>query len=518
MFHENIKEFLHAIANPVVIIDKERNIVFANASMLKLCGVKDETAIINKKCYEFQHSCEGLNDMCALDVVCPHYEIFKTGESKSVTHCHVMPDGSEKLLDIVASPLRAHDGSIAYIVEVIRDVTECKKAEDLLKKSEKRLRDIVSSVSEGLYVLDKEGKLLFMNSEAERLLGYKEDELLGKKVHNIIHSHKPDGTPILEKDCPVLKTIASGKKYHSDNEFFIKKNSTHFPAFIMSSPIIENGNTVGSVAVFRDITERKKMWEDVFKAKKMECNTQFISGFAHDFNNLMAIILGYVSLSRSTLTAEDKLYKNLSLAEDACLVAKDLIYQLIRLSAGEAAGKRVLSIEKLLKNLAELYFIDTRYRLELSISEDLLPVEVDEGQMSTVFHNVIVNACESMPEGGVIKISAENIKVDDDDLNLKDGQYIKIAVRDNGMGISPEDMGKIFDPYFTTKKRDSRKGIGLGLAISYSLIKKHHGYISIDSRVGDGTTVSIYLPAAQKKEGAQNEDIRPETTPSIPLW
>ncbi len=488
--------FFNALADPVLIIDKEHNIVFANNSMLNLCGLKDELSLLNRKCYDFKPKYTGLADPS--DIVYIYHEIFKTGESKSIKRSHIMPDGSEKLLDIVASPIKANDGNIEYIVEVMRDITELQRAVDLSGKREKKLRNIVSSISEGLYVLDKEGQLLFMNAEAERLLGYKEEELLGRKVHEIIRSYKPDGTKMPEKDCPVFKAIRTSKRYHSDNEFFIHKNGSHFPAFIISSPIIEDGNIVGSVAVFRDITERKKKWKEHLKAKKMESNAQFVAGFAHDFNNLLTVILGYIALSKRNLSYEDKLYKNISLAENACIMAKDLIYQLIRFSVGEKIEKKMVSIEKLLKHHAELYFIDTRYSLELSLLEDLLPVEVDESQMSTVLHNVIVNACESMPEGGVIKISAENIKVDDDDLNLKDGQYIKIAVRDNGMGISPEDMGKIFDPYFTTKKRDSRKGIGFGLAISYSLIKKNNGHITVDSKVGDGTAVSIYLPAAEK--------------------
>jgi len=372
-----------------------------------------------------------------------------------------------------------------------------KKSREALLKSEKKLKDITSSLGEGVYVLNEHGLLTFMNPEAERLLGWTETELLNKKVHDIIHHQKADGTPLPVEDCAACKTIRTGKRYYSIDEVFVRKDGTLFPISILSSPVIENGETIGAVVAFRDITIRKKLEEELLRVQKLESIATLSGGIAHDFNNLLTAILGYISFSKMSLSPDDKIFKNLTIAEDACRKAKDLTHKLLAFSRGGEPIKMAASITKLLKDTAVISLSGSTCKCEFSIPDDLWPVEVDEGQIMQVVHNLVINAIEAMPEGGIIHISAENITITpNDNLPLKDGRYIKVSIKDHGAGIPKEVLPRIFDPYFTTKKLDYHKGVGLGLSVCYSIIKKHNGYIFAESEIEKGTTFYIYLPAS----------------------
>lgn len=244
----------------------------------------------------------------------------------------------------------------------------------------------------------------------------------------------------------------------------------------------------------------KKMEEELLKVRKLESIAILSGGIAHDFNNLLTSIMGYISLSKMSLDPEDEIFKNLSIAEDACLRAKSLTYKLLAFAKGGEPAKRTTSIAKLLKDSATASLTGPKYMCEFSMPEDLCSVEIDESQMIQVIHNLVKNACEAMPEGGIISICAENINVSpQDNLPLNPGPHVKISVKDTGVGIPEENLAKIFDPYFTTKKMDFHKGVGFGLSLCFPIIKKHEGHISVESEQGKGTTFHIYLPASRKE-------------------
>ncbi|MBI5213859.1 MAG: HAMP domain-containing histidine kinase, partial [Nitrospirae bacterium] len=216
----------------------------------------------------------------------------------------------------------------------------------------------------------------------------------------------------------------------------------------------------------------------------------------HDFNNLLTGILNCIALSKSLAEPEDKIFESLAMAEKASRLAKDLTHQLFTFAKIGEPVRKITSITEIIKDAVGLMPSDFNAKCEISIPDDLRLVEVDRGQMSRVFHNLVINAKEAMPRGGVIKVSAENTSVSArDGLPLKEGSYIKVSIKDRGHGISRKNLQKIFDPYFTTKQRGNRKGTGLGLAICYSIIKNHDGHITVTSEEGAGTTFCIYLPA-----------------------
>jgi CheY-like chemotaxis protein len=247
-----------------------------------------------------------------------------------------------------------------------------------------------------------------------------------------------------------------------------------------------------------DITERKKMEEELLRAQKLESIGLLAGGIAHDFNNILMAILGNISLASMEAPSNSRIVERLTAAEKASLQAKDLTQQLLTFSKGGAPIKSTASVANLIRDSADFALRGSNVRCEMIIPDDLWPIEVDQGQMNQVINNLIINADEAMPDGGIIAVRAENVILDSESaaaLPLRPGGYVKLTISDQGIGIPPEHLSKIFDPYFTTKQ----KGSGLGLATAYSITQKHDGYITVESRLGAGTTFTILLPASLKQ-------------------
>ncbi len=244
-----------------------------------------------------------------------------------------------------------------------------------------------------------------------------------------------------------------------------------------------------------EMEERSRTEEELLKARRLESIGLLAGGIAHDFNNLLTAILGNISLAKMFVDPGHKAVVRLAEAEKACTRAKDLTQQLLTFSKGGTPITRTVSITDLLIDSASFALSGSNVKCEFDLPEDIWPAEVDEGQISQVINNVIINADHAMTEGGLIRVRARNVKVTHHDgLALKEGNYVKISVEDHGTGIPAENLPKIFDPYFTTKP----KGSGLGLTTCYSIIRRHEGLISVESVVGIGTTFFIYLPASGK--------------------
>jgi two-component system cell cycle sensor histidine kinase/response regulator CckA len=242
-----------------------------------------------------------------------------------------------------------------------------------------------------------------------------------------------------------------------------------------------------------EISGRQQLEEELIKARKLESLGVLAGGIAHDFNNLLTAILGNVSLAKMLADPHEKIVAFLTKAESACQQATTLTQQLLTFAKGGAPVRQTASIMDLITESTDFALRGSNVRCVFSFADDLWSVEVDQGQGHQVLHNVLINADQAMPHGGIIHMRAENLSVDADcPLPLRQGRYIKISVSDQGCGILAEHLPNIFDPYFTTKER----GSGLGLATAYAVVTKHEGYIRVESEVGVGTTFSIYLPAS----------------------
>ena len=266
-----------------------------------------------------------------------------------------------------------------------------------------------------------------------------------------------------------------------------KKDGSIIEVLIQASPIDDST----FIVTVTDITDRKNAEKEQARMGKLESLGVLAGGIAHDFNNILTMILGNVSLAKMYMGKDqEKTREKLINAEQAIMRAKDLTQQLLTFSKGGAPIKKVVAIDGFLKDVCQFALTGTPVVCKFDLDHDLLPVEIDEGQMTQAIGHIVINGHQAMPEGGTILIKAENSIVGTSADNLPAGKYIKISITDEGNGIPDEYLSKIFDPYFTTKQ----KGSGLGLAVCYSVIKNHRGHIKVESTLGVGTTFHIYLP------------------------
>ncbi|MEJ2032344.1 MAG: ATP-binding protein [Deltaproteobacteria bacterium] len=258
--------------------------------------------------------------------------------------------------------------------------------------------------------------------------------------------------------------------------------------------------------------ERSRLEGELLKAQKLESLGVLAGGIAHDFNNILTSILGNISLARKSLPPGDKAVQRLDLAEKSSLRARNLAQQLLTFAKGGAPIKKVIILPPLIREAVEFTLQGSRVRAENSFPPDLRPVEADESQMNQVISNLALNAVQAMPEGGILSVAAADITLSSgNDLGLPAGEYVRIDIKDQGVGIPEEDRGKIFDPFFTTKER----GSGLGLSTSFSIIKRHGGTITVVSNPGEGSTFSIFLPASKKKTASPSKEEQQEIVPGF---
>jgi PAS domain S-box-containing protein len=391
-----------------------------------------------------------------------------------------------------------HKGKPAALGTIL-DITERKQAEETIKRLYNEKQLILNSAGEGILGLDIHGNHTFVNPAAARMLGYAADELIGMHSHTALHYKKVDGSPYAEEECPIYAAYKDGSIHRITEDIFWRKDGTSFPVAYTSTPIIESDTIIGAVVNFRDITKRQKLEAQLLLAQKMEAIGHLAGGIAHDFNNLLQSIIMGIAIAK-TRSHEDKVKEVLTQTEAECLKAEELSNLLITFSKGGTPVVQKSSIANMLKEAVTLVLKDSPVNTEFAMSDDLFTVEIDEGQIRIAINQLVMNAKEAMPSGGMLRVQAQNLEsIAGENVPLSEGKYIKVTFADNGAGISPENLSMIFDPFFTTKQMGSKKGVGLSLTVSQSIIKKHNGIITAESKAGDGATFHIYLPAA--KEG-----------------
>ncbi len=379
------------------------------------------------------------------------------------------------------------------------------KMEKKVKESEKWLATTLKSIGDGVITTDMKGSVTFMNHVAEALTGWTQEEAAGKPLEEIFHIVNEETR--MQCGNPFEKIVKTGKIIGLANgTVLVARDGTERRIADSGAPICDDDHTIlGTVLVFRDVTEKRKMEENLLKMKteKMESLSILAGGIAHDFNNILTAILGNVAIAKMKIASENEVSKILTEAEKATLTARDLTQQLLMFSKDEVSIGKPASIAGLLRDITEFVLRGSGVVCKFSVPDHLWPVTIDAGQISQVINNLVINAEQAMPEGGVLRIGAENVTVGEEDgLPLKEGNYVKVTIEDEGVGIPEDYLQKIFDPYFTTKQR----GSGLGLAISYSIIKNHSGYIAVESELGLGTTFSVWLPASKEVEAEEEPD------------
>ncbi len=374
--------------------------------------------------------------------------------------------------------------------KIQKEIIERRKTEEALRESEEKLQSVFNQMQDVFYRTDQEGRIIWVSPSATKMLGYKSvDELIGRNFAEF-YAYPEKRQFFLEELSNKNKlTNYEIEMRRSDGSMIIVSTNSQFY-------LDKNGEIIGVEGSCRDITERKKMEKEHQKIEKLESVGILAGGIAHDFNNVLTTIIGNISLAKASFNSEKGIIEMLTEAEKACLDAKDLTKQLLTFSQGGAPVKKLTSLAELLKHSANFALRGSNVRCEFFIPDDLWPVEIDEGQIRQVVNNLVINANHAMPTGGTIQIQAEDVIMEKEGhLPLPKGNYIKISIKDHGIGIPEENLKKIFDPYFTTKQT----GSGLGLSTTYSIIKNHNGYIDVKSQIAAGTTFYIYLPASNEK-------------------
>ena len=413
-------------------------------------------------------------------------------------------DGSAFLISENARSVKNEKGEIYCYEGFMQDITKRNQAEEALLDSEKKLVNIVNFLPDATFVIDTKGKVITWNKAIEEMTGVKAKDMVGKGNYEYALPFYGERRPVLID--LVLESENQIKKYDEvkrENRALVAV--VHFNNFRgkesylfgKASALIDlHGNIIGSIESIRYITALQQAETERLRFSKLESLSILAGGIAHDFNNILTAILGNISLAMLDGKIEPQVQDRLAQAEQACLRAQALSQKLLTFANGGAPIKKIVSIANLLKELAILTLSGSKSRYEGSFPDDLWSVEADTAQLNQVIGNLLINADQAMPEGGIIKITAENISVKaKSNLPISKGKYVKFAIADQGIGIVPQYLDKIFDPYFSTKQ----KGSGLGLATAYSIIKYHSGHIQVESRMGVGTTFYIYLPAADKR-------------------
>ncbi|MCI0496165.1 ATP-binding protein [candidate division KSB1 bacterium] len=351
---------------------------------------------------------------------------------------------------------------------------------------------ILNATGALIVVLDRTGNIYQFNRACENLTGFSLKDVQGIKLNTLPFISQGSEFKLNLFDQPANEQ----KVLIEENCWLGKEGEKHLIAW--SATCLRDKLNAIQWMIFTgiDITEKRAIEDELITARKLESIGILAGGIAHDFNNILTAILGNISLAKIYLRFEDELFEILTKAEKASLQAKNLTKQLLTFSKGGAPVIKTSSITDVIVDTAQFALRGSNVRCDLRIDKNLWPVDADEGQISQVINNLVINADQAMPTGGVIEIHGENITIDHiNQLQLEKGNFIKISVKDRGVGIPKEMLDKIFDPYFTTKPQ----GNGLGLATSFSIIKNHRGYLTVDSKIGIGTTFTIYLPASKQQ-------------------
>ena len=482
---ESEKKYRYLFDNSSVgiVLTEDKQVVLCNSKETEIFGYKTPSDLIGRPASDFVHK----DDLPRLADI---YKDLRSGKTidTPIVFRGIRPDGRELFIEAVITlvALEGQDLGLSFHI----DITARKHAEEALRESENRYRTLFESAAEGILIADFETrKIKYTNPAICMMLGYSQEELTKMSVSDI---HPKTS---LERVLAEFSAQAMGEKTLTSLPC-LKKDGTVFYADINVTKAIFN-NRECNVGFFTDITGRKRAEGDRQRVDKLESVGTLAGGIAHDFNNLLTGILGNIEMAKKY--SEDgemsRASAMLSEAERASLRAKDLTQQLLTFAKGGAPIKKLASITELAKKTVTFTLSGSNVKCQFDLPDDLWALECDEGQIGQVISNIVINAEQAMPQGGILKLSARNTVIGTGGtLPLPKGNYVEIIIEDHGIGIPREHLERIFDPYFTTKHR----GSGLGLATSYSIIKNHGGHIRVESELGVGTTFYVYLPASNK--------------------
>jgi PAS domain S-box-containing protein len=407
-------------------------------------------------------------------------------------------DGSEFPVDISLSAIETKEGLL--VSAAVRDISDRKMAEE-----RGRLAAIVTASSDAIVGEAIDGTILSWNPAAERLFGYTAREAIGR---NIAILYPPERSDELAR---IFERLRRGERAESIETVRVRKDGTRVDMLVSVSPIRDDsGRTVGAASIGRDITERvaaaqqsQRLQSELQQSQRLESIGQLAGGVAHDFNNLIAVILNYATFVGDELGDRPELREDVEEIRRAAERAAGLTRQLLIFSRREVPHPERLDLNTVVVDMRKLLMRTIGEHIELITKpeQDLWPVEADRGQIEQVLMNLAVNARDAMPQGGRLVIATSNSFIDTEyaasHVDMPPGPYVRVSVSDSGVGMSKDVSARAFEPFFTTKPKG--QGTGLGLATVYGIVSGAGGKVAIYSEPGRGTTVALHLPATEAK-------------------
>jgi len=367
-----------------------------------------------------------------------------------------------------------------------------KKSAEILSGTPHLLQTLIDNIPSPVYYKDTRGVYLIYNKAFREYFDLDDEQLIGKDLFQL---------PIRREEAAIHHAV--DQELLAEPGVRAYEMSSNRPDGTVRHELMKkatlsgvDGTVGGIVGVIIDVSEQKRMEEDILKAKNLQSLGTLAGGIAHDFNNLLMAIVGNLSLAKMNAPDSGKLMDYLNEAERIAFLGKSLTQQLLTFSRGGNPIRTIVQMGPLVSAVASRVLCGFPIDCVYDIPPDILPVEADEEQIRQVMENILRNAREAMPAGGKITIGIRNVRISPEDrLPLIEEDHVRISITDEGTGIHPEDLSKIYDPYYTTKGMGSQKGVGLGLAICFAIVRKHNGSISVESVKGRGTIFHINLPA-----------------------
>jgi len=499
LFKESDARFkclLETMQEGIVFFDQAGKVTFVNTALEKMLGLERNQIVgisYQDRQWQFLLADEQRNGESG-DLLFDH--VKKTSRIITGRKCIRQIAGNEKItLSVHAAPYYGEKGDMAGVVTVLTDVSDFKRIRNEVDEIKDLYERLTNYADEAIFrTRITDGKVIYINEAAERILGYSLTNYLAEPdfyTKFVIPEYFPRWLKMIEE-------IKSGKDFVKNVILGItaKDGRTVIMEFTAVAAKDQKGGIIHLEMLGRDITARRFLENELSKAQKLESIGLLAGGIAHDFNNILTAILGSLSLAKLEAKSPRMLYERLAGAEEQCIRAKALTSRLLTYSRGGSPLRKTSSLARILQESAEFSVSGKNVNCKFNFADNLWSVQIDEGQMHQVVHHLVTNAAEAMPDGGTLEIGAQNIKVKTDQVPLLfAGNYIKWYVKDHGAGIPGPHMKKLFDPYFTTKQMGYIKGMGLGLAICYSIVKNHEGLLVVDSEPGVGTVCTVYIPA-----------------------
>jgi PAS domain S-box-containing protein len=512
---EKFRAMTVTAADAITVMDNQGCITYWNPSAEKMFGFSPQE-VTGKELHLF---------------LAPkrYHEAYKKGFSKFMTtgqgpainntleFIAIRKDGTEFPMEVSTSAFRLKGQW--HAVGIIRDITERKRVEEALKKSEERLQELFNDAPVGYFEYDVDGRLTDVNRTELEMLGYSREEMIGQPAWKFVNEEEIAHRQVLKKLAGISPPARGIERTYR------RKNGTTFPTLIEDRLLKDSeGKIIGIRSTIQDITDLKRaekemivLEEQLRQSQKMEAIGQLAGGIAHDFNNLLTVMKGYSQLSLLDLTENDPLWGNIQEIQKATQRAADLTRQLLAFSRRQILDLKVLDLNTLLRDLNKMLrrIIGEDIELVTLLAEDLGRVRIDPGQFEQMILNLAVNARDAMPSGGKLTIETANIALDEEyahaHISVQPGSYVQLSISDTGVGIPLDIKEKVFEPFFTTKEKG--RGTGLGLSTVYGIVKQCEGNIWVYSEPGHGTTFKVYLPRVEEE---LDTALKTEETDSLP--